>query len=854
MVALAFAFTLQALWITLSPYPLSKTLFITVMIITLLILTIWGINYRPFLYNQILRLEHGLPLISAPLNYLKRKIQESALKGTYFYVQRNTQHQLFFFIVGIILSTPLYLSALNDYRTILQSLPVEVEAQYRVIYNSSPYSTTIEIIKPLSSEDFTNEQALQALKGAQVRIYSLPQEIKKVFKKGATYQGSLQLRARFFRSMPGNQQQILRVLARKEIGYGKILSPPIEIAPPNKIENIRQNIAQSLIHNYLNGAYMSALSVGKSEALTQNDWQVLRKTGTIHLVSISGLHLTLTAFYAFVLFRVFFALIGWRRPAPYKIAALFSIGIAWAYALFAGMSLPTIRAAIMFSIAMLSLIIERPIFTLNSIALALLIILSIWPLSLLTPGFWLSFIAVTILTLTARIVNSSFKGLVISQLIISLLLMPLTATFFKEVSLISPVINLFAIPWTSLMIMPTLLLGTILLLFSKLLALPFLLFTNQSITILRYAIEIAANIPFASVETASITLEIALIGTLISLWLLSIFPLISQKKKRMQYHWSLKKGEVRTIVRSLLPVTLLSIMLVSIVLLNSLQKNTSRIFAKKSDSIVIRDQKEQVDQKKNILSLYLLPVGEGLSLYLELNDFNLLYDSGNRFGAFDAGRDVIIPFLKKRRIDRLNTLILTHNNQQHIGGTRALRESIPIDNIFAHHSVGKMIDHAEECYSFSHQSPIFSIEPITYIRSSCAYRLSFENHIRLYLLSDINSFEWRNFVNTLKQEMRESPIKKLILLYPNQGRSRFNIDLNQILMQEEEDHHSMILLSTKFPRKELTSTDNIQYYNAYFGTIEVILTTENGQELNFKTKNYADSERYWWVQYNNEIQ
>lgn len=159
--------------------------------------------------------------------------------------------------------------------------------------------------------------------------------------------------------MPGDQQRILRPLARKEIGYGKFTSEPREIHKPSQIENLRQKISSSMLQQYGNGAYMSALSVGKSEALTQHDWQILRETGTIHLVSISGLHLTLTAFYAFILFRIFFALIGWRSPAPYKLAALIAIGAAWSYATLAGMSLPTIRAAIMFTIAMISLLIEN---------------------------------------------------------------------------------------------------------------------------------------------------------------------------------------------------------------------------------------------------------------------------------------------------------------------------------------------------------------------------------------------------------------------------------------------------------------------------------------------------------------
>lgn len=872
MVTLAFSFTLQALWLTLSPYSLTTTLSITLWLIILILLLCWSINYRPRLYNRILQLENDLPLkLSTPLNLLKERIRQSALKGTYFYAQRNIQHQLLFLIAGILLATPLYLSELKGYRTILQALPIEVTASYQVIYNNSPYSTTVKLLNVDQIMDDDRDprrqkQLLSALKNAQLRIYSPPEKIKNTLQKGAIYQGKLALRARYFRSMPGDQQRILRPLARKEIGYGKFTSEPREIHKPSQIENLRQKISSSMLQQYGNGAYMSALSVGKSEVLTQHDWQILRETGTIHLVSISGLHLTLTAFYAFILFRIFFALIGWRSPAPYKLAALIAIGAAWSYATLAGMSLPTIRAAIMFTIAMISLLIEKPIFTLNSVALALLTILSIWPLSLFMPGFWLSFIAVTILTLTARVVSSSLKGLIISQLIISLLLIPLTATFFQEISLISPLINLFAIPWTSLMIMPPLLLGTLLLPLSKLFATPFLAFTNQSITLLRYAIESAANLPYASIETPAITLEIALIGTLIPLWLLALIPKIKRKKledhplgapfddAQKRYY---KDTLLHTIQRINFRPAITSMLILSF--------GTLLFILYQRGYIATSEIKQDSNTTIERLTLYQLPVGEGLSFYLEWGDNNLLYDSGNRFGVFDAGRDVIIPFLKRRGIDHLKTLILTQNKQQHIGGTRSLREKISIDQIIAHRTVSKMIDQAEECQALSYHSPILSIQPITSIDSSCAYRILFQNQLLLYLLSDITQSEWRKFTDTLLQQDLAMPnIETLILLYPNQGRSRFNVDLHQALQQqlphhrnpqqkEENNLHSIILLSTKFPRKELRSIDKTKFYNGYFGAIEIILTSAsteaNQQKLAIQVHHYADSERYWWAQY-----
>lgn len=880
MVTLTFAFVLQALWLILSPYSLTITIIISLITLLFILIIRRALRYLPQLYNRILALKTDLPFkLSIPVIYLQAQIKQAALNGSTLFLQKEKSNQLLFFIIGLLFATPLYLSALTDYRTILESLPVEIEATYRVIYNNSPYSTTIEIVKAHNSEKSQQEnqekqsRLLAALKGAQLRIYSLPPDIKNRLEVGALYRGDLGLRARFFRSMPGDQQRILRVLARKEIGYGKLISSPEKIEAPPKIGLLRQKVADIMLENYSNGAYMSALSVGKSEALTQHDWQILRETGTIHLVSISGLHLTLTAFYAFILFRILFALIGWRRPAPYKIAAVIAIGSAWGYALLAGMSLPTIRAAIMFSVAMLSLLIEKPIFTLNSVALALLIILSIWPLSLLTPGFWLSFTAVTILTLTARIVKTTVKGVILSQLIISLLLIPLTAAFFQEISLISPLINLFAIPWTSLMIMPSLLLGTLLLPFSQLMAKVPLFFTNQSLTILRYTIETTANLPFAAVETTSITLEMALIATILALYWIAHIPKIQlQRNRENTFPWLLKDKregrknqtgrQIRNRTRYLLIAYLLGGAL--FILCFSMILFDPPITDKPLNEISITSHQDvEKSWGKERLYLYQLPVGEGLSFYLQLGDYQLLYDSGNRFGAFDAGRDVIVPFLKRRGINHLTHLILTQNNQQHIGGTRSLREAIPVKQIFAHRSIAPMIDQAQECQRLSYRSKTISIEPIKRVHSSCAYRILYQDQLLLYLLSDISQSEWRHITHVaLPQDLQSTNISQLILLYPNQGRSRFNIDLNKTLNRivkeipkerEENNLQSTILLSTKFPQKALRSIDNIEYYNGYFGAIEMTITPDSASQhtprLDIQIKNYADSNRYWWVKY-----
>ncbi len=896
MIFIALSFTMSALWLILSPWNLLTT--------------------------QLLLLASIIPLVLWLLVILIRKYRKD---------HRQAQHTLplappLFLFVGALTAYLIYPPLLSDYRSIQQALPLQIESQFTILRNHLPTSTTIQI-ESIAPQSALPEPLEVALSRSEVTLYNVEPNIKSMLEEGARYEALIEIKPRMIRNIPGNRERILSLLSRQSIGYGRLKTDPILISPPDKISQLRREIAQYLHNNYRNSAYLSALSVGKTDQLTQHDWQTLRQTGTIHLVSISGLHLSLTAFYAFVLFRILFGLLQIRIISPFRLAALLSIIVAWNYTLLAGMSLPTIRAAIMFSVAMISLVISRPIFNLHSVALALLIILLLMPFALLTAGFWLSFIAVITLILAARLLQSPIKALLLTQLLLSILLIPLTASFFGEISLISPLINLIAIPWTTIMIMPALLTGIVLYLITPPLSHPFLLLADQGITVLKYLITQSARIPFASMEVSQIPLFIAVLSTLSLLTLLYFAPflrhrisllsglqyrLITANKEIVQesnekgekdekdesvlshptYHQSMTKRYLR-IKQFIISIPLI----LTLSILFPFHREISPLFTALFQRPSVSHYRTTIDPSKILrnklsqelsdfqIAMYQLPVGEGLSFLLTTQDFTLLFDTGNRFRQFDAGKNIINPTLRNLQISTIDYLILSKRNQQHIGGTQSVLTAYPNSDIWTLPQLQTYLPNAQNCRELKVEDDHYTIKPLTTIQSSCALHLTLYQMIDLYLIADIQNREWPATLQYIRAMQQQFPEREIVLLYPNQGRRYFALDTlfdsnNQLtkptttqknLLAEKNggnrvnstdnrlgnphssmSSHPIILFSTRALNRKIEATmQRYQQpiYNGYQSTISLHFNYQKAKSLlELRLEDYRDQYRYSWLQ------
>lgn len=222
---------------------------------------------------------------------------------------------------------------------------------------------------------------------------------------------------------------------------------------------------------------IAALVIGDQGAIDRADWDVFRATGVAHLVSISGLHITMFAWLAMVCVGAL-----WRRssdlchvfPAP-SAALLGGLLLATAYAIFSGWGVPAQRTcAMLATVVLLRLVGARwPWPSVWMLACVLVVALDPW--ALLQPGFWLSFVAVGVLFASdsRNADRQSFSprqgpataaaryglGFVREQGRITLALAPLSVLLFGQLSLVGVLANVLAVPWVTLVLTPLAMLG-----------------------------------------------------------------------------------------------------------------------------------------------------------------------------------------------------------------------------------------------------------------------------------------------------------------------------------------------------------------------------------------------------------
>jgi competence protein ComEC len=246
-----------------------------------------------------------------------------------------------------------------------------------------------------------------------------------------------------------------------------------ELDHPAYIDHFRLDIARqvnkSLTGSPLRGI-ITALATGDRRAISAQQWLVLQKTGTSHLMAISGLHVGMVAGIAFFLFRFIWSSIpglALRFPA-HKAAALAALLFALFYSLMAGFSLPTQRALLMLTVLSMALISDRHVRALDILSLTLLVVLVVDPLAVLSAGFWLSFSAVAMILYTVLFrqrkqswaEKRTFKAMRL-QWKLSLMMAPVSLLFFQQIPVAGPFANIVAIPVVALLIVPLVLLASL---------------------------------------------------------------------------------------------------------------------------------------------------------------------------------------------------------------------------------------------------------------------------------------------------------------------------------------------------------------------------------------------------------
>ena len=497
------------------------------------------------------------------------------------------------------------------------------------------------------------------------------------------------------------------------------------------MDRLRQRLADNirrLLGERPETALVLALTVGLRSDLTSDQWQVLRNTGTSHLMAISGLHVGLISMLGFLLIQSVWRRWYWgcvRIPSQ-RAAAIAALLVALAYAAIAGFSVPTQRAVIMVAALVFGLLRGRKLLPGSALAAAALLIVMLDPRAPLSIGFWLSFMAVAALQFLLRqpaAAKTSFITLrqaVRAQVAVSLGLFPLLLVYFGSQPALAPVVNLLAIPLTGWGIVPLALAGVATSTFSDVVANGLLISASWLIALLMQALHAVAAWDLQIHIVGYPGLMAGLLAVLGVVWL------------------GAPRGWPSRWIGLLLLLPLLT-------------------------TTPVRPQSAQA-------WLTVLDVGQGLAVVVETRNHTLLYDTGPSFGSrSNAGERVILPYLRYRGIDRLDTLIVSHDDSDHSGGAATIRRSLEISQVFT--SRPESLEGAARCrvgQSWTYDGVHFEfLHPHVVVandnNSSCVLRISVGNTAAL-LPGDIQRRAERELVARIGRKLESE-----VLIVPHHG-------------------------------------------------------------------------------------
>ncbi|MDP1635389.1 MAG: DNA internalization-related competence protein ComEC/Rec2 [Gallionellaceae bacterium] len=426
------------------------------------------------------------------------------------------------------------------------------------------------------------------------------------------------------------------------------------VSPAYLVQQLRETVRTRFRKTLGDAPYsgiLTALAIGDQSAITQSEWQLFSRTGVNHLMSISGLHITLLAGMIFaVVYRLWqrSARLTLRFPAR-KAAALAGLFAALFYTLVSGYEIPAQRTLYMVATFTAMLMLSRNVALSQILAAALMVVLLADPWAVLSPGFWLSFGAVALIFhVTANRLHTQhwLKEYGKVQWAMTIGLIPPLLALFQQLSLVAPVANAFAIPLVSFLVVPLTLLGTLP---------PFewmLYIAHLAMSLCMWMLGMLDDLPMAVwVQHAPPAWTVAA-GVLGALWILAPrgFPLRALG------------------VLLLLPMFLLS----------------PPAPATGSARITVFD------------------VGQGLAVAVQTASHTLLYDSGPDFsGEADSGNRILLPALRGMGILRLDALVLSHGDIDHIGGTASVLQGMPVIDVISSlsddHPALQLAAHRERC-------------------------------------------------------------------------------------------------------------------------------------------------------------
>lgn len=391
-------------------------------------------------------------------------------------------------------------------------------------------------------------------------------------------------------------------------------------------------------------ALLVALALGERYLFSEQHWADFRRTGTSHLVAVSGMHVALLGVVVFVALRKLWLCLPQPLASFDLEAAAAASAICTAfYAALTGFAVPAQRSLLMIVVGLALLVTRRSVGAVQALAAALVAVLALDPFAPLTASFWLSFVAVALLLALAaprrarhergsRVRRWIGGGAALAgmQWSIGLALLPLTAFAFAEIPLLGAPVNLLAIPWFNVLLVPLTIAATLATMLDPLAAAmaPALGWAAGSLAGYTVAaLHWLAEWPHAALAVA----PRAGLSLLAACGVLCALPIHPFRGRRLAW------------------------LAVAPLFLAPAQKSAT-----------------------GEATVTVLDVGHGLAVIVETAEHRLLFDAGPSFrSGFDSGEEVVLPALLHGGRRRLDRLIVSHADNDHSGGARAVLAAYP---------------------------------------------------------------------------------------------------------------------------------------------------------------------------------
>ncbi|WP_397475375.1 DNA internalization-related competence protein ComEC/Rec2 [Pusillimonas sp.] len=403
------------------------------------------------------------------------------------------------------------------------------------------------------------------------------------------------------------------------------------------------------------GPVLLALTIGDQAGVAPEDWLTFNRTSITHLISISGSHITMIAAIGGLLCLWLWRRLAWLgRPlaerVPAQVAAcLAALAVAWVYCLLAGWGVPARRTFLMLSVLAAAHLLRLPLGPWRVLLLAAAAVVAMDPWALTASGFWLSFGAVAVLLTSGRWLGASvheatkqrrlWDWLLAAcklQLTVTAGLMPVLALLFNEISIVSPLANAYAIPIISLVVTP---LSLLLALASMVPALGWAAhgltwLAHEPLRLMMLPTQWLAQNDAASLDAPAApawAIVLALAGLAAALmprglplraagWMLMLPALLWRPERPPDGAWD----------------------------------------------------------------MVALDVGQGSAVVVLTANHALLFDTGIRHGPdSDAASRSVVPFLRAKGVSRLDVLVVSHADLDHVGGMRSVLAARPVNQSYS---------------------------------------------------------------------------------------------------------------------------------------------------------------------------